>query len=74
MTCGERLWSAACAARRYRLHRGGRANARLWARHVYQTSGFTEEGAMRSAYKLPDESRIDLVPMSLLRPDWTATR
>jgi hypothetical protein len=29
---------------------------------------------MRSAYKLPDESRIDLVPMSLLRPDWTATR
>ncbi len=47
-------------------------NAR--ARHVYQTSGFTEEGVMRNAYKLSDESRIDLVLMSLLRPDWTATR
>ncbi len=45
-------------------------NAR--ARHVYRTLGFTEEGVMRNAYKLPDESRIDLVLMSLLRPDWTA--
>jgi RimJ/RimL family protein N-acetyltransferase len=47
-------------------------NAR--ARHVYRTSGFAEEGVMRDAYKLPDESRIDLVLMSLLRPDWTARR
>jgi hypothetical protein len=43
-------------------HRGDGARAR----HVYQTSGFTEEGVMRNAYKPADESRIDLVLMSLL--------
>jgi GNAT superfamily N-acetyltransferase len=43
-------------------------NAR--ARHVYLAHGFVEEGLLRGAYKLPDESRIDLVLMSLLRPDW----
>jgi RimJ/RimL family protein N-acetyltransferase len=43
-------------------------NAR--ARHVYLTHGFVEEGLLRAAYKLPDESRIDLILMSLLRPDW----
>jgi RimJ/RimL family protein N-acetyltransferase len=43
-------------------------NAR--ARHVYLAHGFVEEGRLRAAYKLPDESRIDLIRMSLLRPDW----
>jgi RimJ/RimL family protein N-acetyltransferase len=43
-------------------------NAR--AHHVYRAHGFVEEGLLRAAYKLPDESRIDLILMSLLRPDW----
>jgi RimJ/RimL family protein N-acetyltransferase len=43
-------------------------NAR--ARHVYLAHGFVEEGLLRDAYKLPDESRVNLVLMSLLRPDW----
>src|SRR5262245_47261124 len=43
-------------------------NAR--ARHVYFSQGFMEEGVLRSAYKLPDESRIDLILMSLTRPEW----
>jgi RimJ/RimL family protein N-acetyltransferase len=43
-------------------------NAR--ARHVYLSHGFVEEGLLRNAYKLMDESRIDLVLMSLRRPDW----
>jgi RimJ/RimL family protein N-acetyltransferase len=44
-------------------------NAR--ARHVYLSHGFVEEGVLRNAYKLMDESRIDLILMSLLRPDWS---
>jgi RimJ/RimL family protein N-acetyltransferase len=43
-------------------------NAR--ARHVYLAHGFVEEGRLRAAYKLPDESRIDLILMSSLRLDW----
>ena len=43
-------------------------NAR--ARHVYLSHGFVEEGVLRNAYKLMDESRIDLIVMSMLRPDW----
>jgi RimJ/RimL family protein N-acetyltransferase len=43
-------------------------NAR--ARHVYLSHGFVEEGMLRNAYKLMDENRIDLILMSLLRPDW----
>jgi RimJ/RimL family protein N-acetyltransferase len=43
-------------------------NAR--ARHVYLSHGFVEEGLLRGAYKLMDERRIDLILMSLLRPDW----
>jgi ribosomal protein S18 acetylase RimI-like enzyme len=43
-------------------------NAR--ARHVYVSHGFVEEGRLRSAHKLMDESPIDLILMSLLRPDW----
>jgi RimJ/RimL family protein N-acetyltransferase len=43
-------------------------NAR--ARHLYLSHGFVEEGVLRNAYKLMDETRIDLLLMSLLRPDW----
>jgi RimJ/RimL family protein N-acetyltransferase len=43
-------------------------NAR--ARYVYLSHGFVEEGVFRNAYKLMDGSRIDLIVMSLLRPDW----
>jgi diamine N-acetyltransferase len=42
-------------------------NAR--ARHVYRSHGFVEEGVLRNAYELIDESRIDLILMSLRRPD-----
>ena len=40
------------------------------ARHVYMRGGFIEEGLLRRAYKLPDERRIDLILMSILRPEW----
>jgi RimJ/RimL family protein N-acetyltransferase len=43
-------------------------NAR--ARHVYASHGFVEEGVMRGAYLGADGGRVDLVLMSLLRPDW----
>ena len=33
-----------------------------------------EEGLLRRAYKLPDESRIDLILMSILRPEWLKQR
>ena len=45
-------------------------NAR--ARHVYRAGGFVEEGAARAAYRLADGNRVDLVTMSILRPDWNA--
>jgi diamine N-acetyltransferase len=43
-------------------------NAR--ARHLYLSLGFVEEGRLRKAYRLPDESRIDLILMALLQRDW----
>jgi ribosomal protein S18 acetylase RimI-like enzyme len=43
-------------------------NAR--ARHVYGLHGFAEEGRLHAAFALPDGNRIDLVVMSLQRPDW----
>lgn len=44
------------------------------ARHVYGKVGFVEEGTMRSALRYPDGRRADLLLMSLLRPDWQASR
>jgi RimJ/RimL family protein N-acetyltransferase len=45
------------------------------ARHVYETCGFKREGVMREAYAMPESGeRVDLALMSLLRPDWEATR
>jgi RimJ/RimL family protein N-acetyltransferase len=40
------------------------------ARHVYERCGFTREGVARQAYLLPDDSRVDLALMSILRPEW----
>jgi RimJ/RimL family protein N-acetyltransferase len=42
------------------------------ARHVYEVNGFQREGISREAYVLPDESRIDLAVMSILRTEWAA--
>ena len=47
-------------------------NAR--ARHVYSSHGFADEGLLRGAFKLPDDSRTDLVLMSLTRPEWIGLR
>jgi diamine N-acetyltransferase len=44
------------------------------ARQVYEAAGFVDEGLLRQAYRLPDDSRIDLVLMALLRPEWTRAR
>jgi RimJ/RimL family protein N-acetyltransferase len=59
LTAAHRLWLDVMAH-----------NAR--ARHVYASHGFVEEGVMRGAYLGADGGRIDLVLMSLLRPDWQA--
>jgi RimJ/RimL family protein N-acetyltransferase len=44
------------------------------ARHVYEVNGFQREGISREAYVLPDETRVDLAVMSILRPEWAARR
>ncbi|MDB5525967.1 MAG: acetyltransferase family protein [Rhizobium sp.] len=44
------------------------------ARHVYEASGFRREGIFRQAYVLPDETRVDLAVMSILKPEWQAAR
>jgi len=42
------------------------------ARYVYFKLGFVEEGIKRQASVLPDGSRVDLVMLSILRPEWMA--
>ena len=44
------------------------SNAR--AQRAYEKLGFTRDGVLRQAYRLPDGSRSDLVLMALLRPEW----
>jgi RimJ/RimL family protein N-acetyltransferase len=44
------------------------------ARHVYEINGFRREGISREAYVLPDDTRVDLAVMSILRPEWVALR
>jgi RimJ/RimL family protein N-acetyltransferase len=44
------------------------------ARHVYESAGFQREGIFREAYVLPDETRVDLAVMSILKPEWQAKR
>jgi RimJ/RimL family protein N-acetyltransferase len=44
----------------------------LRAQHVYRSCGFIDEGVKRSAYRMPDGSRRDLLQFSLTRPEWLA--
>jgi RimJ/RimL family protein N-acetyltransferase len=44
------------------------------ARRVYEANGFLREGISRQAYVLPDETRVDLAVMSILKPEWSALR
>lgn len=44
------------------------------ARHVYEVNGFRREGISRQAYVLPDGSRVDLAVMSILKPEWLASK
>ena len=44
------------------------------ARHVYERAGFRREGIFREAYVLPDETRVDLAVMSILKSEWHAAR
>jgi RimJ/RimL family protein N-acetyltransferase len=44
------------------------------ARHVYEASGFRREGISRQAYILRDGTRTDLAVMSILKPEWQASR
>jgi RimJ/RimL family protein N-acetyltransferase len=46
----------------------------LRAQHVYRTCGFIEEGVKRSAYRMPDGTRRDLLQFSLIRPEWPAEK
>jgi diamine N-acetyltransferase len=41
------------------------------AKHVYHSAGFVAEGVRRRAYKIPACDRINLLMMSLLKPDWS---
>ena len=45
-------------------------NARAQA--AYAKFGFTREGTLRKAYRLPDGTRKDLVLMALLKSEWEA--
>ncbi len=45
-------------------------NAR--AQRAYAKLGFSREGVLRKAYRLPDGTRTDLVLMALLKPEWEA--
>ncbi len=45
-------------------------NAR--AQRAYEKLGFTREGVLRKAYRLPDETRPDLLLMALLKSEWEA--
>ncbi len=42
------------------------------ARRAYRRAGFTEDGLLRAAYRLPDGATADRVIMSVLRSEWSA--
>jgi diamine N-acetyltransferase len=44
----------------------------LRARHVYRSAGFSEDGLLRQAYRMPDGTRADRLIMSLLKHEWRA--
>ncbi|MCB8823117.1 GNAT family N-acetyltransferase [Microvirga rosea] len=43
------------------------------ARSVYGTLGLREDGILREAYAKPDGTRVSLILMSILRPEWEAS-
>ncbi|SRR5271165_4331955 len=44
------------------------------AQKAYAKLGFSRDGILRQAYRLPDGTRTDLVLMALLKPEWEARR
>ncbi|KAA2242118.1 GNAT family N-acetyltransferase [Salinarimonas soli] len=42
------------------------------AQRVYATLGFVEEGRQREALIVPEGGRVDVIQMSILRPEWAA--
>jgi ribosomal protein S18 acetylase RimI-like enzyme len=46
----------------------------LRAQRSYEKLGFSRDGVMRKAYRLPDGTRADLVMMALLKSEWEARR
>ncbi len=44
----------------------------LRAQSAYAKLGFTRDGVLRQAYRMPDGTRTDLVLMALLKPEWAA--
>src|SRR3984957_6537656 len=42
------------------------------AQRSYEKLGFTRDGVMRKAYRLPDGTRTDLVMMAILKSEWEA--
>ena len=46
----------------------------LRAQRAYAKLGFSRDGVLRQAYRLPDGTRTDLVLMALLNPEWAARK
>jgi RimJ/RimL family protein N-acetyltransferase len=46
----------------------------LRAQLSYEKLGFTRDGVLRRAYRLPDGARVDLVMMAILKNEWEARR
>ncbi len=44
------------------------------AQRAYSKLGFSRDGLMRQAYRMPDGTRTDLVLMALLKPEWEAIK
>jgi ribosomal protein S18 acetylase RimI-like enzyme len=44
------------------------------AQRSYEKLGFTRDGVLRKAYRLPDGTRADLVMMAILKSEWEARR
>jgi len=44
------------------------------AQRAYQKLGFSRDGLLRQAYRMPDGTRTDLVLMALLKPEWEALK
>jgi RimJ/RimL family protein N-acetyltransferase len=44
------------------------------AQRAYAKLGFSGDGVLRQAYRLPDGTRTDLALMAILKPEWEARR